>query len=828
MMNAGQDTIPGSSITLEALREVFHLKSKDAAQALKINQRTLKNVCRRQGIDRWPQRKLSSLESLRLSIIETSGFFDEEIRKTGAAGRMIMCYEACNHHVVDDTTKKARLQKLIQLNYQMILEDPNKPVCIELEDLRCKMHKWNFANKQSQMPSSEIYDVPKKTTTASTTTAASSCKKLALCVPPSSSAAVAVSSQKATPTPFVQQLAHCGDQNYQYNLTAEHHSHHFSSGNDGCSMTRGSSLACISSSSSAVVADDFVSDASDATRSGAALTSTMTSWATMMMMTDEEEELLPSPFVNCNDEMLLAPDETVRARQQFKCCLGNFYEALKRQGSVSSLPKVMPETRVAPPSKTGPSSELEAGLLELLPSKDEEIVMSHDTGQQILMMPLHVTAAAVRAGFGTDSRQAGVRDKQDLNKRLVVDPDRPFSMIHRKETQRSCDEYHSNPPPLMSLTPATSVLSGSEQGRKTVLDLHGGASHYMHRSMAADLHGGASHYMHHSRLAAAASTVAVSDTALEGQQLLQLPSQTAVAVNKRGSNCTTFSPVTFDVWSKRRRKEDNQQTEHNHHANNWIIHEMNNLHAAFSSSSSGPPMQKQCMHGLLPQEPDRKSEIAASHNLKRHHFIMPQGAALIANQGAPSLRCHETGRIVDYPCPLILSQQGVLDCHQADCEPSPILTHPGHQPPPPHHCNQYALQEATRPAGTAIQTVFRHNRHKHIPDGIISITESEHVTSSYSSSPISSALDVGGKRRIPHLHHHNETISQYPQEQDACKEQSTTTLAAGLIGCQPLDCMSASSISDIFHTLDNDHQQYSSSLQDDGPDDLMFWAMLLD
>jgi hypothetical protein len=50
--------------TLEKLQSVFHKPINDAAAALGMGVTVLKKLCRDRGIQRWPYRKLSSVDKL--------------------------------------------------------------------------------------------------------------------------------------------------------------------------------------------------------------------------------------------------------------------------------------------------------------------------------------------------------------------------------------------------------------------------------------------------------------------------------------------------------------------------------------------------------------------------------------------------------------------------------------------------------------------------------------------------------------------------------------------------------------------------------------------
>ena len=48
--------------------QFFHLPSAEAADKLGMSNNHLKRMCRRLGLERWPYRKVASLESLRVGI----------------------------------------------------------------------------------------------------------------------------------------------------------------------------------------------------------------------------------------------------------------------------------------------------------------------------------------------------------------------------------------------------------------------------------------------------------------------------------------------------------------------------------------------------------------------------------------------------------------------------------------------------------------------------------------------------------------------------------------------------------------------------------------
>ena len=67
------------SLTRENISQYFHMPIDQAAKKLKVGLTVLKKQCRDVGIQRWPYRKIISLEKLindfqvRISMIVTSG-----------------------------------------------------------------------------------------------------------------------------------------------------------------------------------------------------------------------------------------------------------------------------------------------------------------------------------------------------------------------------------------------------------------------------------------------------------------------------------------------------------------------------------------------------------------------------------------------------------------------------------------------------------------------------------------------------------------------------------------------------------------------------------
>ncbi|RMZ54932.1 hypothetical protein APUTEX25_000449, partial [Auxenochlorella protothecoides] len=62
-----------SSITLEDVAAHFHLPADKACQQLGISLTVLKRVCRRVGVDRWPYRRVKSLERIFHSLNDAPG-----------------------------------------------------------------------------------------------------------------------------------------------------------------------------------------------------------------------------------------------------------------------------------------------------------------------------------------------------------------------------------------------------------------------------------------------------------------------------------------------------------------------------------------------------------------------------------------------------------------------------------------------------------------------------------------------------------------------------------------------------------------------------------
>lgn len=56
--------------------QVFHLRSSDACEKLNIAPNTLKRICKRLSIGRWPARKLSSLASLKEDVQKEANKMD--------------------------------------------------------------------------------------------------------------------------------------------------------------------------------------------------------------------------------------------------------------------------------------------------------------------------------------------------------------------------------------------------------------------------------------------------------------------------------------------------------------------------------------------------------------------------------------------------------------------------------------------------------------------------------------------------------------------------------------------------------------------------------
>merc|ERR1719355_266886 len=51
-------------MNLQELAQYFHLPINDAASAIGVCATVLKKICRKNGIDRWPHRKIKSLETM--------------------------------------------------------------------------------------------------------------------------------------------------------------------------------------------------------------------------------------------------------------------------------------------------------------------------------------------------------------------------------------------------------------------------------------------------------------------------------------------------------------------------------------------------------------------------------------------------------------------------------------------------------------------------------------------------------------------------------------------------------------------------------------------
>lgn len=61
-MQVGRSEV--SDITFEELSKYFHLTINDAANQLSVCPTMLKKTCRQNGVDRWPYRKIKSIDSL--------------------------------------------------------------------------------------------------------------------------------------------------------------------------------------------------------------------------------------------------------------------------------------------------------------------------------------------------------------------------------------------------------------------------------------------------------------------------------------------------------------------------------------------------------------------------------------------------------------------------------------------------------------------------------------------------------------------------------------------------------------------------------------------
>lgn len=62
---------PSKNISFEELSQYFHLPINQVAKELKVCATILKKICRRNGISRWPHRKIRSIEK-RIGNLEQS------------------------------------------------------------------------------------------------------------------------------------------------------------------------------------------------------------------------------------------------------------------------------------------------------------------------------------------------------------------------------------------------------------------------------------------------------------------------------------------------------------------------------------------------------------------------------------------------------------------------------------------------------------------------------------------------------------------------------------------------------------------------------------
>ena len=64
MCNSNNISLEPSNLTLEQLSAYFHLPINEAAMQLGVCPTVLKKMCRSKGVDRWPHRKIKSIDSL--------------------------------------------------------------------------------------------------------------------------------------------------------------------------------------------------------------------------------------------------------------------------------------------------------------------------------------------------------------------------------------------------------------------------------------------------------------------------------------------------------------------------------------------------------------------------------------------------------------------------------------------------------------------------------------------------------------------------------------------------------------------------------------------
>jgi len=110
-------------VGVEDLRKVFVLPRAQAANCLKISTNCLKRLCRKQGIDRWPYRKIVSLENLAESC-------RKDARKDREQQEAILCAIA---------EERAR-----------VIADPNHTVDDNLLHMRMMSYKHRYASRKRQ------------------------------------------------------------------------------------------------------------------------------------------------------------------------------------------------------------------------------------------------------------------------------------------------------------------------------------------------------------------------------------------------------------------------------------------------------------------------------------------------------------------------------------------------------------------------------------------------------------------------------------------------------------------------------------------------------
>lgn len=122
-------SVDTTNITLETLSLLYHLPTQEAAKKLEVCPTIFKRICRKQGLKRWPYRKIHSINSLIESLEKTIKANEGEIPKI-------------NMDMNDLLAKKKYLMENPNVSYKSVISK----YCIN--SFRAKVEQATPARKQ--------------------------------------------------------------------------------------------------------------------------------------------------------------------------------------------------------------------------------------------------------------------------------------------------------------------------------------------------------------------------------------------------------------------------------------------------------------------------------------------------------------------------------------------------------------------------------------------------------------------------------------------------------------------------------------------------------